>query len=454
VSRLPLRLRLALVFAAATAVVLSGAGWFVYHRVASDLSRALDQELRSRAQDLSALVAHGGSLRASRGGLIESGESFAEVIDGDGRVLDATAPIGERRLISSAQVGRALRTPLFTNRSSAPGLDEPARQLAVPLQRQDQSLVLVVGATRENRAETLRSLLTAFFIGGPLALILTSVGGYAVARAALRPIEAMRRRAEEISSSSLDERLPVPLVADEIARLGETLNQMLARIEDGVARERNFVTDASHELRTPLALLKTELELALRQERSATELEQALRSAAAETDRLGRIANDLLLLARSENGRLPLQLEAVDLADVLETVRERFSSRVDASGRAISVEPNAARVVTADRLRLEQALGNMVDNAVRHGDGLITLAAARRAGSVELHVEDEGQGFPPPFLDRAFERFSRGDDVRSTSGSGLGLAIVAAVALAHGGTAHAANRSDGGADVWMVLPLK
>lgn len=448
-SRLPLRLRLALVFAAATAVVLSGAGWFVYHSVASDLSDALDQELRSRAQDLSALVAHGGSLGASRGGLIESGESFAEVIAGDGRVLDATEPIGRRRLISSAQVGRALRAPLFTNRSSAPGLDEPARLLAVPLQRKDRSLVLVVGTTRENRAETLRSLLTAFFIGGPLALILTSVGGYAVAGAALRPIEAMRRRAEEISSSSLDERLPVPLVADEIARLGETLNQMLARIEDGVARERNFVTDASHELRTPLALLKTELELALRQERSAAELEQALRSAAAETDRLERIANDLLLLARSENGRLPLQLEAVDLADVLETVRARFASQAD----AISVEANAAPVVTADRLRLEQAIGNMVDNAVRYGDGLITLAAARRAGSLELHVRDEGPGFPPSFLDRAFERFSRGDDARSTSGSGLGLAIVAAVAVAHGGTAHVANRSEGGADVWMVLPL-
>lgn len=426
----------------------------MYHSVASDLSRALDQELRARAQDLSALVAHGGSLRASRGGLIENGESFAEVVAGGGRVLDATAPIGTRRLISSAQVERALRAPLFTNRSSAPGLDEPARLLAVPLQQKDRPLVLVVGTTRENRAETLRSLLTAFFIGGPLALILTSVGGYAVAGAALRPIEAMRRRAEEISSSSLDERLPVPLVADEISRLGETLNQMLARIEDGVARERNFVTDASHELRTPLALLKTELELALRQERSATELEQALRSAAAETDRLGRIANDLLLLARSENGRLPLQLETVDLAEVLETVRGRFASRVDANDRAISVETNAARVVTADRLRLEQALGNMVDNAVRYGDGLITLTVAVHAGSLELHVADEGQGFRQPFLDRAFERFSRGDEMRSTSGSGLGLAIVAAVALAHGGTAHAANRSDRGADVWIVLPLE
>jgi two-component system, OmpR family, sensor kinase len=285
-------------------------------------------------------------------------------------------------------------------------------------------------------------------------LILTSAGGYALAGAALRPIEAMRRRAAEISSSSLDERLPVTAVGDEIARLGETLNEMLARIEDGVVRERNFVTDASHELRTPLALLKTELELALRQERSAAELEQAIRSAAAETDRLGRIANDLLLLARSENGRLPLQLEAVDLADVLETVRGRFASRVDESDRAISVETNAARAFTADRLRLEQALGNMVDNAVRYGDGPITLTAVQRTATVELHVADEGHGFPPPFLERAFERFSRSHDVRSTSGSGLGLAIVAAVALAHGGTAHAANRSDGGADVWMVLPLK
>jgi two-component system OmpR family sensor kinase len=454
VSRLPLRLRLALVFTVATAAVLSAAGWFVYHRVASDLSRALDQELRSRGQDLSALVAHGGSLRGNRGGLIESGESFAEVIAGDGRVLDATEPIGSRRLISSTQLGRALRAPLFTNRPSAPGLDEPARLLAVPLQRNDRPLVLVVGATRENRAETLRSLLTAFFIGGPLALILTSAGGYALAGAALRPIEAMRRRAEEISSSSLDERLPVPVVDDEIARLGDTLNEMLARIEEGVARERNFVTDASHELRTPLALLKMEHELALRQERSAAELEQAIRSAAAETDRLGRIANDLLLLARSENGRLLLQLEAVDLADVLETVRGRFASRVDESDRAISVETNAARVFTADRLRLEQALGNMVDNAVRYGDGAITLTAVQRTATVELHVGDEGHGFPPPFLERAFERFSRSHDVRSTSGSGLGLAIVAAVAIAHGGTAHAANRSDGGADVWMVLPLK
>ena len=262
--RLPLRIRLALVFAVAMALVLSGAGWFAYERVASDLSGALDQQLRGRAQDLSALIRRGGSLRTTGGPLVEQGESFAELVSADGRVLDATAPIGRRALLTEAELIRARRGPVFVNRSSAPGLDEPARLLAVPLDRN----VLVAGATRENRAEILRSLRTAFLIGGPLALVLASLGGYVLAGAALRPIEAMRRRAAEISSSSLDERLPVPGARDEVSRLGETLNEMLSRLEEGLARERRFVSDASHQLRTPLALLKTELELALRRARS------------------------------------------------------------------------------------------------------------------------------------------------------------------------------------------
>jgi len=453
-SRLPLRLKLTLVFAVAMALVLSGAGLFVHQRVAADLSRALDQELRSRAQDLSALVLSGGSLRAGRGGLIEHGEAFAEVIAADGRVVDSTAPIGKLRLISSQEFARALRAPVFADRDSSPGLDEPARMLAIPLERAGKSFVLVVGSTRETRAEALRSLATSFFIGGPLALIVASFGGYLLAGAALRPIEAMRRRAEEISSSSLAERLPVPETNDEVARLGETLNEMLARIEDGIARERNFVTDASHELRTPLALLKTELELALREGRSADELEQAIRSAAAETDRLGRIANDLLLLARSEHGRLPLRTEPIDVADVLDTVGERFAPQAEALERKLSVQADEAPVIVGDRLRLEQALGNMVDNALRYGAGRVTLSAAQQYDSVELHVLDDGPGFQPAFLERAFERFSRGDDARSANGSGLGLAIAETVARAHGGSAHAANRAVGGADVWLELPRK
>ena len=451
-SRLPIRLRLALVFALAMALVLLAAGWLVYARVASDLDRALNQELRSRAQDLSALVLGHASLRAGGAPLVERGESFAELVGPDGRVVESTAPIGRTRLLSEGEVVRARRRAIFANRQSAPGLDEPARVLAVPIRRGGEQLVLVVGATRENVAETLRSLLAAFLVGGPIALLLASLGGYVLARAALRPIEEMRRRAAEISTSSLDERLPTPPAHDEVSRLAETLNEMLARLEDGLLRERRFVADASHELRTPLALLKTELELALRHARSREELENAIRSAADETDRLARLADDLLLLARAERGHLPLQPEPVDVGDVLETVAARFHTRAEAQARSVSVDLGAPLVVTADRLRLEQALANMVDNSLRYGDGRVVLSAAASNGAIELHVVDEGTGFPPGFLERAFERFSRADESRGADGSGLGLAIVATIAGAHAGTAGAANRDRRGADVWLSLP--
>jgi hypothetical protein len=184
-SRLPIRVRLALYFSLAMAVVLAAAGWFAYARVSSDLGNALDQDLRARGQDLSALVASGGSVASTQGALIENGESFAEVLDAQGRVLDATRPIA-LNLLTQSELHSALRGPLFTNRPSVPGLDEPARLLALPATRGGEHVTLVVGATRENRAETLSSLRAAFLIGGPIALVLAALGGYLLAGAALR----------------------------------------------------------------------------------------------------------------------------------------------------------------------------------------------------------------------------------------------------------------------------
>ena len=430
-TRLPLRLRLTLVFALAMALVLAGAGWLVYAHVASDLKGSLDQQLRSRAQDVSALVRRDGSLQSTGGGLVERGESFAELLTANGTASTHT---------------------LFVDRESVPGLNENARMLALPVKRGRRPFVLVVGTTKENNAETLQSVLNAFLIGGPLALVLASLAGYVLAGAALRPIEAMRRRAADISASSLDDRLPVPSTQDEVSRLGETLNEMLTRIADGLERERRFVADASHELRTPLALLKTELELALRRARSREELEAAIRAAAQDTERLSRIADDLLLLARAEQGRVPLRREPVDVADVLEAVAERFRPRAELEGRSVSVDPGDPLVVSADRLLLEQALGNLVDNAFHHGAGEVTLSAERRNGSAELHVLDRGNGFPTGFLHHAFEPFSRAQKA-DADGSGLGLAIVQTIADAHEGTARAANAERGGADVWITLAL-
>ncbi len=229
---------------------------------------------------------------------------------------------------------------------------------------------------------------------------------------------------------------------------------MLERLDAGLERERRFAADASHELRTPLALLKAELELALRQPRSASELEEALRSASVETDRLVQLAEDLLLVSRADQGRLPIRREELDVDELLSSAAGRFQRRAADEGRPIQAQTADGLVLPGDSARLGQALANLVDNALRYGAGTVELAARDRDGTVELHVTDEGAGFDADFLPHAFERFSRHDEARGRGGTGLGLAIVDAIARGHGGSAHAANRGGGGADVWLSLPKR
>jgi signal transduction histidine kinase len=453
-SRYSIRLRVTAAFAVAMAIVLAAAGALIYVRLGDDLNQALDQELQLRAQDLTALVndPHS-SLRAeSNGHLVEAGESFAELFDPHGRVLDASRSLHNSALLSSSQVAVALTRDRFFDRPSAPGLDEPARLLAVPVRRGTHPAVLVVGATRENRAETLRSLRTQLLVAGPAALVLATLVGYLLAGAALRTVESMRRRAAKISADNAGERLPVARTGDEVQRLGETLNEMLARLEDALARERRFVAEAGHELRTPLALLRAELDYALHYAEGEDELRHALKTASAETDRLSQLASDLLLIASSEQGGLPLRTELLQASEVMESVRARFAWRAESEGRRLMLDVPAKLELRGDRIRLEQALGNLLDNSLRHGAGTVTLSAAASNGTIALRVRDEGNGFPPELIARAFQRFSRGQDARSGAGAGLGLSIVETIAKAHRGEAVATNSADGGADVAIRLP--
>ena len=303
----------------------------------------------------------------------------------------------------------------------------------------------------DRREETLHHLFRGLIVAGPVGLLLATLGGYLLAAAALRPVESMRRRASAISATTTGARLPVPRSRDEIRDLAETLNDMLARLEAALEHERRFVADASHELRTPLALLKAELELALRRPRSAAELRAAVGSAAEETDRLVLLAEDLLLIARTDQAELALRVEPVDLGELARSTAARFADRASAEDRRLTVEIPPGTEVDADRLRLEQALRNLVDNALGYGEGAVAITARTAGDATEIHVTDEGHGFPPGFAGRAFERFSRGDDVRARGGSGLGLAIVQAIAQAHGGTAGIAANGKG-ADVWISLP--
>jgi signal transduction histidine kinase len=309
-----------------------------------------------------------------------------------------------------------------------------------------------------DRTDALRLVAVFFFAGGPVALLLASTAGWLVAGAALRPVERMRRQASAISASGMDQRLSVPDPDDEIRRLGDTLNAMLERLDEAMRSERQFLDNASHELRTPLTALKAELDLARARPRSPAELSAALESASEETDRLARMADELLLLSRAHGGRLPVQPEDTSLREVLVASANLFRTRAATAGVSIDVSV-ADTTVHVDGSRVRQALDNLLDNALRFSRHKIELRGAIKNGAVHITVDDDGPGFARGFEHRAFVAFQRiGGDANErrdggTEGAGLGLAIVKMVADSHGGGVTAENPPDGGARVTLTLPV-
>lgn len=449
IRRLPIRLRLTLPFAAAMALVLAGMGFFVYVRVGNALLASVDNDLRVQIGEMSGHVERGTSI-ADRDAA--GAAAVGEVIGPTGAVLRST-PSQLVPLVDAQRLRRVLAGDRVEWNSKIGGLRGEWRLSAAPVRTNHHVEAVVAAASLTGRDEALDRLARELLIGGPLALLVAVAGGYLVAAATLRPVETMRARAAAITGSTRGRRLPVPESDDELGRLAATLNDMLAGLEAAFEHERRFVADASHELRTPLAMLRAELEIALRRPRSREELERALHSAAEETERLSRLAEDLLLIARSDQGKLPVRAATVDVTDAFREVAERYGATAGARGRTITIGETDA-VVVGDRERIQQALGNLVSNALIYGAGTVELVATADGDDVELHVLDSGDGFAPTFVPRAFDRFSRADDARSSGGTGLGLAIVDLIARAHGGTAGVANRDGHGADVWIRLPRR
>jgi len=447
-------LRLTLGFAVVMAVVLAATCLFVYHRQQSSLDQGLARSLEARAADVGALAeqSDSGLKESQRSRTLGERTGVAELIDARGEVVDGTPGVGQRPLIDRATLAGARSKATVIQRARVPSLDEPARLLAVPVRAQDQTMVAVVGQSLEDRDRALSDLAGILVVGGPAALLLAALAGYGLTGAALRPVEAMRRRAEQLSANDLGARLPSAGGNDEFGRLGRTLNEMLVRVESAVDRERGFVSDASHELRTPLAMMRTELELIARDKPSGHALQQATASAIEENDRLSRMVDDLLLLSRADEGRIMLRRSSLQAVELLTAAAERARHAAPEHAGRIMVDDSNGMSVSVDRARVEQALDNLVVNAIRHGGGEIRLSARSGNQGAELHVTDRGAGFPSSFLPQAFERFARPDAGRTDDGAGLGLALVRTIGELHGGTAHASNRPDGGSDVWIVLP--
>jgi two-component system, OmpR family, sensor kinase len=437
--------RLTAAFALAMVIVLAAAGLFVYLRLENDLNESVTASLESR----SAAVASSGEVTAGASGDAEEG--FAQILTARGRVLDSAGGVRGPALLPAEAVRAGAGGEITTERE-VPGIEGTARILAGPADPGGPAgAVVAVGQSLDDRDETLSGLVTSFAVGGPIAVLLASVLGYLLATAGLRPVEAMRRRAGAVSLSRGSERLPLPAAHDEVRRLGETLNEMLDRLQRSFDRERRFVADASHELRTPVAVVKAELEAALRWGGHDPQVREALVAALEECDHLAQLAEDLLLVARASEGELPVRRERLDLRPLLESVSARFGDRARERRREIRVEGGHGLRVEADELRLRQALGNLVDNALRHGGGDVVLRAGRAEanGGVELEVADGGPGFDPGLAERAFERFARGDVARTRGGTGLGLAIVRAIAEAHGGWAEIVAGDGAVVRIWL-----
>jgi two-component system OmpR family sensor kinase len=451
VSRLPVRLRLTLTFSAVLVGGLAIAGFLFYLRFESVLDSQIDAALLTRANVLAGALR--GAPRADWDEVLHGDVGFAQVLAPDGRILAGSPQLRTRRLVTPARLARAGRGTEYFELGRLPGIESSSSRLVARPVGGPNGAVIVAGTPLRSRESANESLAAALLVGGPIALLLAAGAGYGLAAAALRPVESMRRRAARISAAQPGDRLPLPPARDEIRRLGVTLNEMLDRLEAGIERERAFVADASHELRTPLSTLTSELELALRRERSEEELRTAIRSARAQSERLRRLAEDLLVIARADQGGLGTMAEPVPLVPLVEAVADRFASTAGERGRSVVVGEVADAVVEGDALRLEQALGNLVDNALVHGDGDIRVSAVPVGDRVELRVTDAGPGVDPGFRAAAFDRFSRAPEARIRNGAGLGLSIVASVAVAHGGRAELRSAAGGGTEAVITLPI-
>jgi signal transduction histidine kinase len=433
------------------AAVLAALALFLHVRLAAELLRGTDLELRYRAGVVGAALGRPGPVPVDAGrAVIDPDEAFAQVLDVDGRILDASASVRGAPLLPEREL-RRVGSGMFVTRR-VPGVDDPARLLAVPVATRAGTAVVVVGANLGDRQEALDRLRLLLLLGMPAALVLASWAGWLVAGAGLRPVERLRHEAAAISRGAADQRLTVPATGDELARLAGTLNELLGSQQQALAREQRFVDEASHELRTPLAVLQAELELAAARPRGRDELAAALEVAALQTHRLVRLAEVLLVLARSRPGGLALQRDSVPLRALLQDGADGFRDRAQAAGSAITVRASDDEV-RVDRVRVRQAVDNLLDNALTHAAGSpVLLTGDLRNGLVAITVADAGPGWPASVRDRAFEPFVRGASPEPARGAGLGLAVVRAVAEAHGGRVHAGTGPAGGATVELVLP--
>jgi signal transduction histidine kinase len=435
--RLSLRGRLTLIGSVGLAIGLLLGGLLLVTVVHLVLVRAVDSNASRTASDLSALIEAGGLSDP----IATTGTQYVQVLDDQHRIRAAS--VGADRLVPllhSDELARARSGKIVVVGADRVGL---VGDLRVAVQVAGDRTVLV-GAPDIDVESSVRTVRGVLLVAYPLLVATLAFLAWHVVGWALAPVEALRRGAEEVSAAQ-GGRLPVPEGDDEVHRLGVTLNRMLGRLDAARQRQRSFVADAAHELRSPIASLRTQLEVAVHLGEPAP-----IPDLAVEVDRLNRLVDDLLLLARADEGDPGLRRrEPVELTELL---REA----VPAGARVpVAVSPGGPLWTIGDRTALRRVLDNLVANGVRYASSTVELAAARAAGDrVVVTVTDDGPGIPAADRDRVFDRFTRLDDARTrdSGGTGLGLAIVRELVRMHSGTVTLGDANPG-LRVAVALPM-
>lgn len=428
---LPLRARLVAGFIAAMLVLLTAAGVLVYWRVQYALDRGLDSELARASRAIAPLVDVSGRI-TSVDAANATGAGW-QVLDARGRVLASGGPVPTTAFVASTRLTGLDQPRTIEIGRLLPRSDHPFRVRLSAVDDGGVRLYLAVGVRRDHRDEALRELLLQLGLAGGGSLLGAAVVGDLLARAALRPVERYRGRAEQIAGGSAGLRLDVPSGRDdEVTRLGHTLNDMLGALENALESERRFVNDASHELRTPLTLLTSRIQLARRRPRDNAEHEQILDELAVDVARLADLAEHLLAMGSTSSVSA-----TSDVDDVVGSVVRRRVEAGHADQLSVRLEESSARAAI-DPIVLDRVVTNLVDNAFVHGAPPVVVDVGLATGSdgarwVRIAVSDAGHGMPGDLLGEAIHRFVRAPEARSRPGSGLGLSLVEAVVTAVGG---------------------
>jgi len=357
-------------------------------------------------------------------------EAFAQIVDSAGKVVRASPNLNEEPRVVDL-VPQLGETEAITV-SNTPVGDNPFRIVATAASIDGHSYSVYVGASLEPVENSLRGLVQTLVAGVAILVLLVAATTWFVVGRALRPVEEIRAEVDRITGTDLCRRVPEPNVDDEIGRLARTMNSMLARVQNATDRQRRFVGDASHEMRSPLTAIRAQLEVDLAHP-DAAQWQTTETEVLAETLRLQRLVDDLLVLARVDAPREQRSWRVLDLDDlVLSEVRKlRVRDRCQVNAREVS-----AVQVHGDPDALVRAVHNLMSNAERYAKSEVTVSLTATAGEAELRVSDDGPGIPENFREKIFERFTRGDDSRSrdSGGAGLGLSISREIAAAHGGT--------------------